>query len=64
MEGERLLTTAQAATILNIAPGTLVIWRCTRRVPGPRFIKIGRAVRYRYADLVAFIENHARGIEG
>lgn len=46
----------QAAAYLSIAKNTLVAWRCTRRVDGPAFLRLGRAVRYRQQDLDAFIE--------
>ncbi len=55
-----LLTELQVAQILNLKPGTLSVWRCTRRVDLP-FVKLGRAVRYRRADVEAFI---ASGVQG
>ena len=41
-----------------IKPNTLEIWRIQGR--GPRFIKFGRAVRYRKADLDKWIEERER----
>jgi len=52
---EPLLTPDEAAAILRVSTGTLAVWRCTQRYP-LRFIKIGRSVRYRRADVDAFIE--------
>jgi predicted DNA-binding transcriptional regulator AlpA len=56
-----LLTTEQAATILTLSPATLSTLRC--RGGGPPFIKIGASrhgrVRYREADLLAWIESRA-----
>ena len=49
-----------AAEILGITPGTLSVWRCVRRYPLP-FVKIGKAVRYRMADLEQFIESRTVG---
>jgi hypothetical protein len=50
-----LLTEQEAAATLNCAIRTLRNWRALRK--GPRFHKIGaRLVRYRRADLLAFIE--------
>ena len=50
-----LLTEQKAAATLNCAIRTLRNWRALRK--GPRFHKIGaRLVRYRRADLLAFIE--------
>jgi len=48
------LTTPQAAAYLGLQPATLEQWRWNGR--GPRFAKIGRSVRYRQADLDAFLE--------
>lgn len=48
-ESPRYLDEAAVANLLGIAPATLRTWRCLGR--GPRFLKVGRAVRYR-EDLV------------
>jgi hypothetical protein len=48
-----LRTTPEAAADLSIEPGTLEQWRWNGR--GPRFVKIGRSVRYRPADLELFL---------
>ena len=53
---ERLLTVAEAAAFLDKRPQTLAIWRMKRR--GPAFVRLGRAVHYRLADLRAFIERN------
>jgi predicted DNA-binding transcriptional regulator AlpA len=59
-----LLNEKQAAEFLGINPGTLGVWRCTRRYNGgPRYLKIGRAVRYRLSDLEQFAESRASGGE-
>jgi excisionase family DNA binding protein len=50
----------EAAEILGVTPGTLSVWRCTRRYPLP-YVKVGRSVRYRMADLEAFIESRTVG---
>lgn len=49
------LTTPEAAKFLNLQPSTLEQWRWIGG-RGPRFVKIGRSVRYRLADLEAFLE--------
>lgn len=51
------LKTAEAAAFLQVQPTTLEQWRWNGK--GPRFIKMGRCVRYRRADLEAFIEGRA-----
>jgi excisionase family DNA binding protein len=53
-----LLTTDQAAEILNVAPTTLHTWRCTKAVKVPH-IRIGRKVRYRRSALMAFLEKNS-----
>ena len=56
-----LLTEAEAAEIYNVAVATLRNWRALKQ--GPRFVKIGaRCVRYRRADLAAFIDAADRGV--
>jgi excisionase family DNA binding protein len=50
-----LLTTEEAAEYLDITPNTLAIWRCTKRYEIPH-IKVGRKVRYRKADLDAWLQ--------
>ncbi len=54
-----LMTEAQAAIELDTTVGTLQVWRSTGRYALP-FIKIGRNVRYRRADLAAWIESRTR----
>ncbi len=49
-----LVNETEAARTLNIKVATARRWRWAGK--GPRFIKIGAAVRYDPADLVAFIE--------
>ena len=56
MDYVKLLTTEEAAELMLVAPGTLVVWRCTGRYALP-FIRVGRLVRYRAEDIAAFIEN-------
>ena len=56
LEVDPLLDERQAASFLGISPGTLSVWRTTRRYPLP-YIKVGRVVRYRVSDLRAFIES-------
>ena len=53
-----LVDTPAAAFVLDVAPKTLEIWRCTGRY-GLRFVKVGRKVRYRMGDLRAFIDRRS-----
>jgi excisionase family DNA binding protein len=45
---------AEAAAYLGISSEALEIWRCTGRYKIP-YLKIGRRVRYRRADLDAWL---------
>jgi excisionase family DNA binding protein len=49
---------AEAARRLGLKEGTLANWRWQRR--GPRFLRVGRRVRYRLADIAAWIEAQTR----
>ncbi|MDA3922619.1 MAG: helix-turn-helix domain-containing protein [Salinisphaera sp.] len=52
----QLLTPAQVADMLGVTVHTLAVWRCTKRYP-LRFLKVGSRVRYRQADIDAFIDS-------
>lgn len=54
-----LLDEQQAAQHLNVSPGTLSVWRSTGRYALP-FVKVGRRVRYRLADLDSWIQERVR----
>lgn len=53
-----LVNTTQAAKILEINEKTLTNWRSTGK--SPKYIKVGRSVRYRLSDLTAWIEANSR----
>ena len=59
-----LLNEKQAAELLGTTPGTLAVWRCTRRYPELRYIKIGRSVRYSVEDLQDLISRRTIGAAG
>ncbi|WP_443027087.1 helix-turn-helix domain-containing protein [Sphingomonas sp. LB3N6] len=46
------MTNSEAAEYLKLSPRTLDRWRWSQR--GPRFMKLGGAVRYTMADLEKF----------
>jgi predicted DNA-binding transcriptional regulator AlpA len=50
---DRLISTEEAAAILDLKPGTLATWRVRRF--GPSFVRLGKAVRYRESDVRAFV---------
>jgi len=47
-------TTPEAAAYLGLAVSTLNKWRCYGS--GPKFLKLGRSVRYRQSELDHFAE--------
>ncbi|WP_366063778.1 helix-turn-helix domain-containing protein [Hyphomonas sp.] len=51
-----MLSTQDAAALLGLQPCTLAAWREDGSQPGLAFFKLGKAVRYRYADILAFID--------
>ncbi|MHB1036055.1 MAG: helix-turn-helix transcriptional regulator [Pirellulales bacterium] len=52
----RLLTRAEAAEFLGIRPQTLACWHTLGRYKLP-LVRVGRSVRYRLADLEAWLAN-------
>jgi hypothetical protein len=56
-----LWNTAQTAQKLAVTKGTLEVWRSTQRYP-LRYVKVGRKVMYRAADVEAFL--NARTMPG
>ncbi len=46
---QALMTTEQVAELLAVQPRTVEQWRQARR--GPRYVLLGRAVRYRPSDI-------------
>ena len=55
-----LLDTQPAAARLGIKPHTLEVWRTSGRYSLP-FIRVGRRVKYRLADLERFLEARTVG---
>lgn len=56
MADDPLLDTKQAARYLSVAEGHLTDLRYKGR--GPKFVKLGRLVRYRRSELEAWIDSH------
>ena len=59
METTRLLTPRDVADLLGVTIQTLAVWRCEGRYALP-YVKAGRLVRYRRADVDAFIAAQRR----
>jgi excisionase family DNA binding protein len=60
MESE-LMSADEAAKFLSVSPGTLAVWRSTKRYFLP-FVKMGHLVRYRQSDLSEFILGRVRNM--
>lgn len=54
---DQLVNTREAAQILGCQPSSLEHWRVENR--GPKYYKHLRHVKYKVADLWAFVEEHA-----
>jgi len=59
-DADALLREQDAADFLSLSVRTLQSWRI--RLAGPPFVQVGRAVRYRRRDLVAWIEANTIGV--
>jgi len=49
-----ILTEVEAALFLKVKPQTLSAWR--HRSVGPNFTRAGKCIRYRMADLLAYLD--------
>jgi len=49
-----MLSTREAAALLGVPEATLRYWRYTNQ--GPRSFRVGRPVRYRRADVLAWLD--------
>jgi hypothetical protein len=59
LETPTFLTEAETALALQVSPATLRTWRS--RGTGPKFVKVGRLVRYRPEELIRHAERNTRG---
>lgn len=55
---ETLLTPKQAADVLGVSVKTLEKWRSTNA--GPHCVRLGRLVRYRPGDILAWLEHQTK----
>lgn len=58
-----ILTIDQAAAYLAIPKATLYTWRTRRPGFGPRAVKLGGCLRYRRADLDAWVAEHVETLD-
>lgn len=54
-----LLNRKEAAKYLGLSPGTLAVWKSTKRYR-LKSIKVGGTVRYRLSDLQKFLDDQTR----
>jgi predicted DNA-binding transcriptional regulator AlpA len=59
LDADALLREQDAADLLSLSVRTLQSWRI--RMAGPPFVQVGRAVRYRRRDLIAWIDANTIG---
>lgn len=59
VDADTLLKEQDAADLLSLSVRTLQSWRT--RMAGPPFVQVGRAVRYRRRDLIAWIDVNTIG---
>jgi len=57
----QLLNEFAVAEILDVSVATIRRWRLLQR--GPRFVKIGAAVRYKREDVTSWLESRPTGGE-
>lgn len=62
MTKPELLANDHAAEYLGVKPHTLEIWRASGRYRIP-FVKVGRLVKYRRADLDAWLQSRTINAE-
>jgi excisionase family DNA binding protein len=60
LSDDRIITPEEAARLLCTPVASLAKWRSTGEHNIP-FLKVGRSVRYRTADLRGWIERHTQG---
>jgi len=53
--GDELLDVREAAKELRVTKACLDNWRCADVGGGPAFVRLGRLIRYRRSDLLAFV---------
>ncbi len=59
-EIEPMLSTRAAATFLGTSCEVLKKWR-QRKKTGPKYVRVGRAIQYRYSELIRFRDEHTFG---
>ncbi len=58
-QGSELIDEAKLAATLRVSRATLQSWRYAGK--GPRYMKIGRLIRYRTSDVDTYLRAQTRG---
>ena len=58
---ETLMTDDEVSNVMQVPTATLAHWRSSNRVRGLKFVRLGKAVRYRRADVEKFIAANVQG---
>lgn len=58
-DADKLLTNQQTSDILSVTTGTLAAWRSSKRYDLP-YVKVGRNVRYRLSDVMAWLDRRTQ----
>ena len=56
---DRLWNINEVADYLGVSINTLYAWRNREPKVGPRAIRVGKHLRYRHADVEAWLEEHS-----
>ena len=59
---DRIISPEECANLLGNSEATLASWRCTGRYGLP-YLKIGRHVKYRLSEVMAWLDTRSRGGE-
>ena len=58
---EKLITSREAAELLDLRPETLIAWRVRQTPNRPQPVRVGtRSVRYRIDDVIAYRERETK----
>lgn len=60
---ERFLTPKELAERTAVSEHTLAAWRSRKTAHAPRYIKLGRRVRYAESDVAAWLSKKAFAVE-
>lgn len=55
----KLLSRKQVAKMIGVKENTLASWACSKRY-SLKYIKVGRLVKYRHADVLEFLESRSK----